>query len=239
MRRIPSRATRLPILALAAILALTTSAASHAQTQSLVTSDAFTPFSPVQQLNQIRTNQTLLRDFLRSKFQADQSEIELLRIALCQSPSPDLRAFARNTLYQQLILDQMLYDSGLSLNIHNPKHLPRHAQLQLDHIQQRNGAGFNTAFLLALRQAYRDDQQDYIHQSGINHNPGLKPILQQGLSFYKNRLAALQTLIRVHHVTKDSEHETPRQPDNPHPAGCLIAHFLPTAPLPFSLVTKA
>jgi predicted outer membrane protein len=239
MRRITSRATLLRAVTLSMLLALTASAASQAHAQTLSTSAPITPLSPMEQLNQIRTNQALERDFLRSKFQADQSEIELLRMALCQSPSPDVRAFARNTIHRQLILDQMLYDAGVILHIHSSQRLPRHDRLQLDHIEQRNGAGFNAAFLLALRHAYRNDQQDYDHESGITQNPGLKLILQQGLGFYSNRLAALHTLIRVHHATRNSVHKTPPEPQNPHPSGCLVARLLPTAPRPFSLDIKA
>lgn len=237
MRRIPFRATLLRAVALATLLTL--AAGTAARAQAPIASSHNTPFSTLEQLNQIRANQTLERDFIRSRFQANEFEIQLLRIALCQSPSPDVRAFARNTLNRQLILDQMLYAFIRGLHIHSPNHFSRRRTSQLNRLQQLNGSAFNAAFLLSLRRDYRNDQQEYTHQSGISQGSGIQITLHQGLHLYSNRLAALHTLIRAHHATKSPRHQAPHQAEHAHPAGCSLASFSLPGPLPFTPGVKA
>lgn len=191
MHRIPSCAKSLRVVTVAAIIALAAGAASALQMGS--------GFSPTQQVDQERFNLAAERDFIRSDYQADQFEITLDRLAIHQSTSPTIQAFARKTLQQQRALDENLYSTKQQLGLHNPKHPPRRYTRQLDHIRKLSGSAFDKAYLLALRHAFHNDKNTFQYQQETAKNPTLKPIIHQGLAFYTQRLAALHQLVAANH----------------------------------------
>lgn len=183
-----SRAKCLSILALTAFLTLATGA-------------AYSQMNPLQRMGQPSARQTASNDCIRSAYQADQFEIPLSRLALHQSSSPDVQAFAKNTLSRQIALDQYIYSAKQQMGVHTPKHLSRRDTRQLDRIRKLSGSAFDQDYLHTLLRAFRKDRKNYSYQLQTTTNATLTPILQQGLDFYTDRLAALQKLALAHHLS--------------------------------------
>jgi putative membrane protein len=192
MTHTSSRAKRLSTLALTAFLTLVTGAA-YSQMNSAM--------NPLQRMGQPSASETASRDFIRSAYRADQFEIQLSRLALHQGSSPDIKSFAQKTLSQQIALDQNIYSAKQQLGVHTPKHLSRRDTKQLNRIRKLSGAAFDQAYLQTLLRAFRKDKKSYSYQLQTTTNPTLPPILQQGLDFYNNRLAALNKPALAHNVS--------------------------------------
>lgn len=182
-----SRAKCLSILALTAFLTLATGA-------------AYGQMNPLQRMSQPSARQTASNDFIRSAYQADQFEIQLSRLALHQSSSPDVQAFAKKTLSRQIALDQYIYSAKQQMGVHTPKHLSRRDTRQIDRIRKLSGSAFDQDYLHTLLRAFRKDRKNYSYQLQTTTNPTLTPILQQGLDFYTDRLAALDKLALAHNI---------------------------------------
>ena len=183
---------RLSTLALTAFLALATGAA-HGQMNSAM--------NPLQRMGQPSVHKTASLDFIRSAYRADQFEIQLSRLALHQSSSPDIQAFAKKTLSQQVALDQNIYSARQQLGIHSHKHLTLRDTRQLNRIRKLSGTAFDKDYLHTLLRAFRKDKKTYSYQIQTTTNPTIMPILQQGLEFYTNRLAALDKPALAQHIS--------------------------------------
>ena len=144
------------------------------------------PETPVQLLTD--------KNFVRSAGADSLAEIELGKLALAKSASPDVKALAQKMIDDHTQLNASLKPFNDTYDISVPKKLTKPDQAEYNKLNGLSGADFDKEYLAYMLQAHQKDAQAFGNEASVTPNPALATAARNGQSVISGHLAMIQKL---------------------------------------------
>jgi putative membrane protein len=133
-------------------------------------------------------------DFVKKAAKGNLAEVELGRLALQKSSSPEVKQFASRMIKDHTKANQQLSALAASKGVEVPKSVSLSSDVSLAHLKMSSGKSFDDAYIKLMVDDHKEDVSAFQKEAGNSQDPDVKKFAAKILPTLQEHLTKIEQI---------------------------------------------